>query len=143
MTRLKRFQIKNAMLIANGVSNLVGILVVHLLRSDQTYLFSRGRDLCRVRHLPDQHPSQADRHALRLQSDPVFFDSDIPLAGHPIRQRGRGHPAGVEGGPRDAASAAYLEPGLRAGGVPESVPLKELPATRVKGKSQSIRIFSL
>ena len=41
MTGLKRFQIKNAMLIANGISNLVGVLVVHLLRSGQTIEISR------------------------------------------------------------------------------------------------------
>jgi adenylate cyclase len=41
MNRLKRFQIKNAMMIANGISNLVGILVVHFLRSAQIYEISR------------------------------------------------------------------------------------------------------
>ena len=41
MTRFKRFRIKNAMLIANGISNLVGIFVVHFLRSGQTYAISR------------------------------------------------------------------------------------------------------
>ncbi len=46
MTRLKRFRIKNAMLIANGISNLIGILVVHFLRSGQTYEISR--DVFRV-----------------------------------------------------------------------------------------------
>jgi adenylate cyclase len=37
MTRLQRFRIKNAMLISNAISNLAGILVVHFLRSGQTY----------------------------------------------------------------------------------------------------------
>ena len=41
MTRLKRFRIKNAMLISNGVANLVGILVVYYLMSGQRHGLSR------------------------------------------------------------------------------------------------------
>ena len=40
MTRLKRFRIKNAMLISNGVANLVGILVVAYLMSGQRHELS-------------------------------------------------------------------------------------------------------
>ena len=40
MTRLKRFWIKNAMLISNGVANLVGIIVVAYLMSGQRHELS-------------------------------------------------------------------------------------------------------
>ena len=41
MTKVKRFRIKNAMLISNGISNLVGILVVYFLMSGQRHELPR------------------------------------------------------------------------------------------------------
>ena len=46
MTRMNRLRIKNAMLISNGVANLVGILVVYYLFSGQRHELSR--DVFRV-----------------------------------------------------------------------------------------------
>ena len=46
MTRMKRFRIKNAMLISNAVANLVGILVVYYLFSGQRH--ELPRDVFRV-----------------------------------------------------------------------------------------------
>lgn len=41
MTRLKRFRIKNAMLISNGIANLAGILAVYYLTSGPGYELTR------------------------------------------------------------------------------------------------------